>query len=498
MTKPIEDSTNAAAIRTALDVPNTAALNAKYTKPSGGIPATDLDADPAGRVLLTATSASERKQVLGLDQVNNTSDANKPISAAQQAALDAKMAATLPAMQTVFDAGTAPQKAAFQSSVSGSGAATRLLADYGLRSYLMTAVGNSIVAGSGINSKAPFLQQMPPKSAGRLKFLANHAVGGKKSAEIITEQLPLVSATTKLLPFMEGVNDAGNSSPVSVAQHIANYDTICKWALERSIVPLCIETPPSSYVLTSKTLMEKYALAERIYCEDKGVPFVAPWGKYTDVDGTWADAVVGDGVHPTIAAHNYASSEVLSQFESRRPAVLIPRSDTDQAGVIQTNALLSLDTAGVPTSWTVGGVTSSNMSAATLPVRGRWSNHVCTGIAAGTNNVLRSLGNPLTYGAVGDILRIVGWFRFAPSSNMSLACRLQITATPGNSSTWLFDTAEAFGETYFTADVAIPANTTGNSYLFVQHSNASSGTYSGEFGFACLQVYNVTQHRFVA
>lgn len=119
MTKPIEDSTNAAAIRTALGVPTTAALDAKYTKPSGGIPATDLDADPAGRVLLTATSTSERKQVLGLDQVNNTSDANKPISTAQQTALDAKMAATLPAMQAVFDAGTAPQKAAFQSSVSG-------------------------------------------------------------------------------------------------------------------------------------------------------------------------------------------------------------------------------------------------------------------------------------------------------------------------------------------------------------------------------------------
>ena len=124
MTKPIEDSANASAIRTALDVPTNAALAAKYTKPENGIPASDLAADPAGRTLLTATSAAERKQVLGLDQVNNTSDANKPVSTAQAAAISAKMDGNLPALQTVFDSGTAAQKAAFQSSVSGAGSVT--------------------------------------------------------------------------------------------------------------------------------------------------------------------------------------------------------------------------------------------------------------------------------------------------------------------------------------------------------------------------------------
>jgi len=124
MTKPIEDSANAAAIRAALDVPTNAALTAKYTKPTNGIPATDLDADPAGRVLLTATSAAERKQVLGLDQVNNTSDANKPVSTAQAEALATKMNATMPALQSVFDGGTAAQKATFQSSVSWAGSVT--------------------------------------------------------------------------------------------------------------------------------------------------------------------------------------------------------------------------------------------------------------------------------------------------------------------------------------------------------------------------------------
>lgn len=98
MTKPIEDSTNAAAIRAALDVPTTGALNtvgavaqaaaetaaAKYTKPSTGITASDL--------------ASAAQTSLG-----------KADSAIQD----------LAGMTAKFNAGTAPEKAAFQSSVSG-------------------------------------------------------------------------------------------------------------------------------------------------------------------------------------------------------------------------------------------------------------------------------------------------------------------------------------------------------------------------------------------
>jgi len=70
MTKPIEDSTNAAAIRAALDVPTTAALTAvdaaaqaassaaagKYTKPADGIPAADLTA--ATQALLAKADAA--------------------------------------------------------------------------------------------------------------------------------------------------------------------------------------------------------------------------------------------------------------------------------------------------------------------------------------------------------------------------------------------------------------------------------------------------------
>lgn len=145
MAKPIEDSGNSAAFRAALDVPTNAELAAKYTKPVGGIPAEDLNADPAGRILLTAPSAAERKAAIGLDQVNNTSDANKPVSTAQALAIAEKMDKTLPALQAVYDGGTAPQKAAFQASVSGGGRRYKLGGRCGL---LASPIATATVAGA--------------------------------------------------------------------------------------------------------------------------------------------------------------------------------------------------------------------------------------------------------------------------------------------------------------------------------------------------------------
>ena len=61
------------------------------------------------------------KADVGLGNVDNTSDVNKPVSNAQALAIAAKIDGTLSALQSVFDGGTAAQKAAFKSSVLGAG-----------------------------------------------------------------------------------------------------------------------------------------------------------------------------------------------------------------------------------------------------------------------------------------------------------------------------------------------------------------------------------------
>lgn len=73
-------------------------ISGKYVKPSEGIPKTDLSSEVQAS-LNKADSAWAKESVkptytateIGLDQVNNTSDMNKPISTATQAALDGKV-----------------------------------------------------------------------------------------------------------------------------------------------------------------------------------------------------------------------------------------------------------------------------------------------------------------------------------------------------------------------------------------------------------------------
>jgi hypothetical protein len=48
-----------------------------------------FDATTFGRSLLTAGNASAGRLALAMDQVDNTSDVNKPVSTAQQTAIDA-------------------------------------------------------------------------------------------------------------------------------------------------------------------------------------------------------------------------------------------------------------------------------------------------------------------------------------------------------------------------------------------------------------------------
>lgn len=93
---------------------------------------------------------------VGLGNVDNTSDANKPVSTAQATAIGAKMDATLPALQAVFDGGTAAQKSAFQASVSGdvsAVAASRSLASDDDGDRLHCAAGITVTVPSGLGSK---------------------------------------------------------------------------------------------------------------------------------------------------------------------------------------------------------------------------------------------------------------------------------------------------------------------------------------------------------
>ena len=154
------------------------------------------------------------KADVGLDQVNNTSDANKPVSTAQAAAIAAKMDATLPALQAVFNDGTAAQKAAFSASVSGAAVA-----------QAMTAIiaGDSLGAENGPELSGGFLKTFDTgwfnwlqRFGGRpFELLSNVSVRGKRSDEILSQQIPLILTSSAKVVFMvcPGANDVIQGVP---------------------------------------------------------------------------------------------------------------------------------------------------------------------------------------------------------------------------------------------------------------------------------------------
>jgi hypothetical protein len=119
-----------------------------------------LDATAAGKAMLLAANASAQKALLslvkadvGLDNVDNTSDAAKPVSTAQQTALDAKVTANT----TIV--GATKTKITYDSKglvTVGADATTADIADSANRRYVtdaqQTVIGNTSGTNSGDNA----------------------------------------------------------------------------------------------------------------------------------------------------------------------------------------------------------------------------------------------------------------------------------------------------------------------------------------------------------
>lgn len=120
------------------DVTNAGAMPpAAVTQLAGLGTASEADVEdfaPAGHTHALLMTTNERTKLGAL-----------PAAADLTTSLAGKMANTLPAMQTVFNAGTAPEKAAFQASVSGGGRRYKLGGRCGL---LASPIATATVAGA--------------------------------------------------------------------------------------------------------------------------------------------------------------------------------------------------------------------------------------------------------------------------------------------------------------------------------------------------------------
>lgn len=180
---------------------------------------TDAVTSVAGRTGTIVLGPSD----VGLGNVNNTSDVNKPVSTAQQAALDAKAAlagATFTGAVTVptpTATGHAATKSYVDTAISGvsGGASKPFAADYQLYSGVAAPVLNGVDGGIWIPYATTITKLFghcsgAPTGAGIVIDLVVPAIGAPAPTQVGTPTTQAFTSTNPTVTFPTGANAAGN------------------------------------------------------------------------------------------------------------------------------------------------------------------------------------------------------------------------------------------------------------------------------------------------
>lgn len=301
---------------------------------------------------------------VGLGNVDNTSDVNKPVSAAQATAIGTKMDATLPALQTVFDVGTAAQKAAFQSSVSEAAPLLGVRENY-------TGFGNSHMAATPGFFDA-FCGVAP------VVLLANAGVGGNTSAALLARIAADVPSNTRVCVLIEGTNDAIaiGATSLTLEASTANWRSIIAHLRLRGIQPLIVLPPPAGPAASYLWAVNQQRLAQLLIGEEFCVPVYDPYRILMDpATSGYISGASSDGVHAVNASATLVGQQLWADISAGRLASLVPTCNSDRgiAGVTA-NCLMLTAASGVPDGWVKGtqGVASTE-SAAADSVAGNWA-----------------------------------------------------------------------------------------------------------------------------
>ena len=324
-------------------------------------------------------------------------------------------AVTLAEQTAGYNKGSAAEKAAFQSSVSGY--AKNIAQRIGKSPMCMCVFGNSITA-----SPPNYANMLSGLSGGTLVATTNAGVAGNTTSAMLA-RIASVSASEPLVPTMECTNDSNPSNSISTALHVQNMRDIFSVLLNRGQLPLVILPPPfNTYPLTQN----KLRLADFMLAVELGLPCYDPWVNCSDLTtGFWKTGYDNaDGTHPTFATNAIAAADFWAQISTNKPAgFALNRANANQAGLWPNNALFLTDTNadGVPDGWSTGGTLTKSIGSEVAPSLGNYFQ-----LSVTTGNVAYAIGPSGTVSA-GNKLLFCGYYAVSSIGTLGTGAQASVS-----------------------------------------------------------------------
>lgn len=271
-----------------------------------------------------------------------------PAAADLTTSLAGKIANTLPAMQTAFSAGTALEKAAFQSSVSGGGLKYQEPGFGG-----MIYGGDSFTADAGAGPTTGYSKVLHGLIGApwvNVSNIVNGGVAGERSDQIAARLPALIAAnpTVRNLVIECGANDATQLVPT--VTYTANVESMVRLGKQAGCRVLVYSPPPRRSPATHTTairgLLAEYKVAAKALCIKYGVAFA-------DIDIDLQDKATGDlistysadGLHVNTTGHWLMANRGAVAFMATYPR---PASSLSREGApnLVGNSLFLTDLTG--------------------------------------------------------------------------------------------------------------------------------------------------------
>lgn len=387
------------------------------------------------------------KSDVGLANVDDTSDANKPVSTATQTALNTKLTATSN-LSDLASASTARTNLGLGSAATMT--PTSLAADAALKSAFarpagqsIVLIGDSLTANNGGTSIATPVQPLgaPYDSKGifnwanvmlrhAFRVIGNAGIGGQSSSQIAARfSTDVVAYNPDWVFILAGTNDT--SSSANTTTHLASmYDQ----ASNAGIRVIACTIPPNTnagltqrqwYLTVNRWIREQARVRKGFIMADIGAAIY-------DTATTWqaiSGMLAADNVHPSPQGAAAMGKIVADAVRAHLPLAndMLGSSSGDPENLLS-NPMLTGTGSTAPTGWAKGGSSTLSYVPRTDGVAGSWC-QVANASGAGSNltsNV--SIGASL---AIGDVVYAVIEFEVdsletsAPANSQTLTLKLQ-------------------------------------------------------------------------